>query len=519
MGNERDELLITTNDRQAVNLLMTEDSLIVTRRKTTPLGGVSSHLRISKASSSIKRFPFVQVLSATCTPSSSTQSATTVTVTAVYSKNPQKPAKLWSLTGTAYLGDVEHGDDRNKPLEWCVKQRQRRLRVIVNPHGGKGKGKQLFNETVAPVFKAAGCHVTIDYTGPPDSTQNARNYGRDHKYDDYDVLVPVSGDGIVHELLNGLAARSDAKTALHRTVICPIPAGSGNALQVNLEGPERANDCVWAALAVVKGKELAMDLCSVTQGTKRSVSFLTQAVGLMADLDLGTEHMRWIGEVRFTLGYIQGAITRKTYPFEIAVNIAPEGTDKIAMAQTFNDARNTGLTKTAINGCTTDEDQSLPELKFGSVLDPLTELEGAQHHTDLPKTLSPGWHVIKSRIAWAYGGKLPFVSQDLKLFPPATGDNGLVDLAVMPPVGRIAALTGMDGSEEGSIFWNPEVRYYRCSAFRLTPLNPGGYISVDGEKVAHEPFQVEVHQGLARCMSLDGKFWSKPLKSPENAKA
>lgn len=71
--------------------------------------------------------------------------------------------------------------------------------------------------------------------------------------DSQDVLVCVSGDGIIHELLNGLASRPDALAAL-RIPISPIPAGSGNALSVNLNGPAKATDYAWAALAAIKGE-------------------------------------------------------------------------------------------------------------------------------------------------------------------------------------------------------------------------------------------------------------------------
>lgn len=51
---------------------------------------------------------------------------------------------------------------------------------------------------------------------------------------------------------------------------------------------------------------MAIDLLSVLQSGRRSVSFLSQTVGLMADLDLGTEHLRWMGSSRFVYGYLRG---------------------------------------------------------------------------------------------------------------------------------------------------------------------------------------------------------------------
>ena len=42
------------------------------------------------------------------------------------------------------------------------------------------------------------------------------------------------------------------------------------------------------------------------QGDKRIFTYMSQATGLMADLDLGTEHLRWMGDVRFFYGYFRG---------------------------------------------------------------------------------------------------------------------------------------------------------------------------------------------------------------------
>ena len=35
------------------------------------------------------------------------------------------------------------------------------------------------------------------------------------------------------------------------------------------------------------------------------MSFMSQAIGLMADIDLGTETLRWMGDARFMLGFLR----------------------------------------------------------------------------------------------------------------------------------------------------------------------------------------------------------------------
>jgi len=53
--------------------------------------------------------------------------------------------------------------------------------------------------------------------------------------DDYDAIITVSGDGILHELVNGLAQHNEPMRAL-RMPIATIPAGSGNSMSLNILG-------------------------------------------------------------------------------------------------------------------------------------------------------------------------------------------------------------------------------------------------------------------------------------------
>lgn len=105
-----------------------------------------------------------------------------------------------------------------------------------------------------------GAHVyytpSIADTGPPKSPENASAIGAKHPFDTYDALVSFSGDGIVHELLNGLANHKSGKgrKALRETPVVHVPCGSGNALATSLLGPEKVGDVRWAALAALKGK-------------------------------------------------------------------------------------------------------------------------------------------------------------------------------------------------------------------------------------------------------------------------
>jgi sphingosine kinase len=67
---------------------------------------------------------------------------------------------------------------------------------------------------------------------------------RNHAYEiakdlslEYDAVVALSGDGVIHEVINGLADHERPTDALAIPIV-PIPTGSGNGLSLNLLGKE-----------------------------------------------------------------------------------------------------------------------------------------------------------------------------------------------------------------------------------------------------------------------------------------
>lgn len=51
----------------------------------------------------------------------------------------------------------------------------------------------------------------------------------------------------------------------------------------------------------------------------------------------------------------------------------------------------------------------------------------------------------------------------------------------------------------------PQVTYLKVKAYRVTPKEGRGDMTVDGERCAFEPWQVEAHQGLGTVLSLSGR--------------
>ncbi|ORX43556.1 hypothetical protein DM01DRAFT_1340709 [Hesseltinella vesiculosa] len=166
---------------------------------------------------------------------------------------------------------------------------EKRLKVLINPFGGQGKAKSIFETNVRPVFNAAKCAVDIQYT---EHQGHALQIAKEIDVDAYDAIVTVSGDGVIHEVINGFMQRPDAGTAIRKVPIGIIPGGTGNAMSICMLGEMAGFDPVATALQVIKGRPLALDICSVSYDDHRYFSFLSHSYGITSYADLATEHLR-----------------------------------------------------------------------------------------------------------------------------------------------------------------------------------------------------------------------------------
>ncbi|KAF8077902.1 ATP-NAD kinase-like domain-containing protein [Lyophyllum atratum] len=386
------------------------------------------------------------------------------------------------------LEGQQQGLDNNVVARWAESlmtslyedsgvQRKRRLKVLVNPFGGVRKGVAVFVKTVEPIFRAAQCSLDVIHT-----THNGHAYhiAKDLRLD-YDVIVAVSGDGIIHEVMNGFAHHENPRKAFS-IPIAPIPTGSGNALALNLLGHKDGFDVAEAALNVIKGKHMKVDVFSLTQNGKRTISFMSQALGLMADLDIGTENLRWMGDTRFMVGLLRGVIQFKPCPVQLSYKLA-EG-DKVKMANDIQARRTSQLGSSSV-----PEDAT-------AALAPLTDFSD---DTD-------GWTTYDEPILYVYAGKGPFVGRDFMAFPVSLPDDGLIDVMVQPVSSRTEIISSLGGAAKGEGYWHPHLHYVKAHAYRVKPLLPKGSLAVDGETFPFEEYQVEVHQKLATLLSPHGYY-------------
>ncbi|KAI8451689.1 ATP-NAD kinase-like domain-containing protein [Phakopsora pachyrhizi] len=408
--------------------------------------------------------------------------------------------KIIIIEGLFNPGDelVEGEDPLRHPKGWIKVlmdrayrdvPRSRKILVIVNPFGGSGKGQKIWKSTVEPILKLSTASVEVKFTS---HSGHASEIGKELRIDKVDVVVCVSGDGVIHELINGIGLRPDAQSVLKRLSISPIPAGSGNALSANQLGPKEGRNTQLATIVALKGKPVPLDLCSFTQlhpdqasastagepfqpRLIRRLSFLSVSFGLMAELDICHR-------------FIFGAIANRKQRVRIDLRIIDD--DKASIERNWVDKQRQIVKNTTTTVTTTasssgemisssevnhkdqedasrneagDKSQSengLPTLRFGDVSVPIQSNDG-----------NDGWVTIEDKITTFYAGTLPFMATELLAFPAKVPGDGSIDLIIHKSPSTIKTLKMMDGAENGSMFKSNECRYYKTRAIRLTPIS------------------------------------------------
>ncbi|KAI9670568.1 MAG: sphinganine kinase lcb4 [Alyxoria varia] len=399
--------------------------------------------------------------------------------------------------------------DRSEAIAWIDRmlnraygtaQRRKRIKVLINPFGGKGRAQKWYLRDIEPIFAAARCDVDVERT---QYSGHAVEIAQNLDTNAFDVVASCSGDGLPHEVFNGLAKKPDATTALSKVAVVQLPCGSGNAMSWNLNGTDSPS---LAALAVVKGLKTPMDLASITQGDKRTLSFLSQAVGIVAETDLGTEHLRWMGDARFTYGFLIRLLGKTIYPCDVAVKVV--GGDKASVrrhcrsyVESEAPSRGSmdiipirdGIQQGLGEHPGAEQSNGLPPLRFGTVRD---ELPSDWHVISLPTLgncyAEPGVHTEKDT----------YDAHVQTFFDMPTVNYRKVEGFRVTPYPR------------GNKQWSKGLRDRIRTARGQRPLpetSKEGYIAIDGETVPFEPYQVEVHRGLGTVLSRNGKSYEAPL--------
>lgn len=361
--------------------------------------------------------------------------------------------------------------------------------VLINPFGGQGKAVQIYKTKILPILEAANVKITYQETK---YHGHAADIAKELDPNKYGIIACCSGDGIPHQVINGFYQRSDKGVeAFNKIAVTQLPCGSGNALSLSTYG---SNDASVATLAMLKSQKTKLDLMAVSQGTgseeSTKLSFLTQCYGVIADSDIGTEHLRWMGPVRFELGILHKLVKGATYPCEIYVDyLAQSKQDILEHYDKYSKSDD------QLNKVLKSEDF---ELKYPKLNQPPPDnwLKVPDH--------------ISSKLNLLYVGKMPYITNDAQFFPATLPNDGAMDMILTDTnASIIESMSLLLSVEKGKHIDHDMINYSKILGYRLVPKlanNSDHYLSVDGEEFPFEPLQVEILPGILTGLLHNGSF-------------
>ncbi|XP_030317821.1 sphingosine kinase 1 isoform X1 [Calypte anna] len=368
-----------------------------------------------------------------------------------------------------------------------------RALVLLNPQSGAGRALEDFQAVVQPMLAEADIATTVFVT---ERAHHAHEKVRDEDLSQWDTLVVMSGDGLLYEVVNGLMERPDWEETMKKP-LCILPGGSGNALAASINH-YAGNDHVAkkkllmnCAFILCKGLHTQMDLVSLsTASGKRLFSFLGFGWGFISDVDIDSEKYRRLGNARFTLGTLQCLAKLRVYQGRLSY--LPVGPEQGTSTPSSRDPPGT-----------------LPNGQAGPV--PLgTEVSGGALPADsllvpLCQPVPGHWTVVpEEEFVSVYAIYQSHLGTNLLMAPAAGLHDGCIHLFYLRAgISRLALLKIFLAMARGThLDLNcPHLRYVPVRAFRLEPRTAAGIMTVDGEALACEPVQGQIHNRLCRVLT------------------
>lgn len=357
----------------------------------------------------------------------------------------------------------------SQAIQSCINpERPKRLLIFLNPFGGKGLAKKVFQGQVEPLLVAAGVVYTVKET---QYKLHAKELARSMDLSEYDGIVCVSGDGVLVEVLNGLLARSDWEDVIKKP-LGVIPAGTGNGMAKSvLEYGHETCSAANATFAIIRGHKQGLDVATVVQGgNTRFHSILLLTWGIVADIDIESEKLRSWGSLRNDIYSLIRILRLRKYNGSIAYVPAPgyESPGESLDGES-------GFLITENVDVSVDSDQSPSNTGYvGPALVP----EKSE------------WRFIEGNFVLVWLQNVPWAAEDVLPAPRAKFADGFLDLIIIKDCPWWSLIPLFLKLKDGSYVNSKHVEYLKVKAFCLAPGGrigstvQGGIIDLDGEVLA-----------------------------------
>lgn len=191
--------------------------------------------------------------------------------------------------------------------------------ILVNPISGRGNSLKTLETVVIPMLESHNIRYEIYVTQQNMRVKDYLSEIKSTHLTRFRSVLVISGDGLLHETVNTILARSDWQEAIE-VPLGIVPTGSGNGMAYTLvrrhdphlpAGKEAILLCCKQAL---QEDTCLSDLIKITYGKSSTIwSVLSLGWGLLSDIDVDSDWLRPLGEFRFTIYGLLRACTAQSY--------------------------------------------------------------------------------------------------------------------------------------------------------------------------------------------------------------
>ncbi|CDW82761.1 sphingosine kinase 1 [Stylonychia lemnae] len=326
---------------------------------------------------------------------------------------------------------------------------KRQILVIMNPRSGKGLAQQDWQKAL-PVLSKGHLDVHLVETK---YFKHAYEIVSEIKPGQYDGIVTVSGDGLIHEAVNGIFQNKEKDQILDQGLSFGIiPSGTSNGFCKSItENIEEECNIEVASFLIARGRKRRIDLTEIEteyNSKKKIYMLLSLFWGFLADCDINSEFLRLLGPLRYSVWGIFRLIFIKHYPGSIYYqgrlykNKSIERND-VQLQEPFQ--------------------VKLPELKKDVVL----------------KSASYDYQFENRIFSYVLIMNCPFMGETMRCAPLSSIQDGQNDIIVQEVnQGRLKLANQLIQNDYGSYFDSQGniksslgIDYAKCTQWRIDPFN------------------------------------------------
>ena len=230
-----------------------------------------------------------------------------------------KDALVLILAESSRQANEELGEQLERRIRAKLRHGEKILNylILLNPASGTGQSARLFEQFKQLLIEANIKHKLVKTT----HRGHAHEIGASFDLTGYDGLITVSGDGLFHEMINGLLTR-DEPIAIR---VGLIPAGSGNGLVNSFQSATKISCCrSYAMFQMLKYESTPLDLLHFESDKLTRYCMLSCMLGLVADIDHESDVLRAWGSIRFDIYAVVNILRKRKYPLKVELFDAHE---------------------------------------------------------------------------------------------------------------------------------------------------------------------------------------------------